>query len=225
MHPMTEHVKHRGYDNSRRRARADENRQHIIDVARELIVERGYHATTIADIAHAADVHADTVYQLVGRKPTVLRELVEQAISGVSIPVDAEARDYVIALRSEADPLRKLAIYARATRSIHERLAPLLRSLRDAAVTEPEALEVWREITDRRAANMRRLVDDLRLAGGVRDDLTVDVAADTIWVTNSPEVFLMLTVERGWSADAYEHWLIDVWSRFLSPGLADSSGA
>ena len=225
MHPMTQPVKHRDYDNSRRRARAAENRQHIIDVARELIVERGYHATTIADIARAADVHADTVYQLVGRKPMVLRELVEQAISGVATPVDAEARDYVIALRAEAEPLRKLAIYARATRLIHERLAPLLRSLRDAAVSEPDALEVWREISDRRAANMRHLVDDLRSAGGVRDDLTVDVAADTIWITNSPEVYLMLTVERGWSADAYEQWLIDVWSRFLSPGRADSPGA
>ena len=225
MHPVNEHVKRREYDNSRRRARADEHRQHIIDAARELIVEHGYHSTTISDIARAADVHVDTVYQLVGRKPLVLRELVEQAISGVGNPVDAEARDYVVAFRAEADPLRKLAIYAHATRTIHERLAPLLASLRDAAVTEPDALEVWREISDRRAANMRRLVDDLRMAGGVRADLSLDAAADTIWVTNSPELYLMLTVERGWTVDAYEQWLIDVWSRFLAPGQTAANRA
>ena len=30
---------------------------------------------------------------------------------------------------------------------------------------------------------MRLLVDDLRAAGGVRDDLPIEVAADTIWVS------------------------------------------
>ena len=219
MHPMTQPVKRREYDNSRRRARSVEKRQRIIETARNLIIDHGYHSTTIADIARGADVHVDTVYQLVGRKPLVLRELVEQAISGVGTPVDAEERDYVVAFRAETDPLRKLSIYARATRSIHERLAPLLVALRDGAVTEPEVLDMWREISDRRAANMRRLVDDLRRAGGVRDDLSLDVAADTIWATNSTEMYIMLTVERGWGADDYERWLVDVWSRFL---LADA---
>jgi hypothetical protein len=92
-----------------------------------------------------------------------------------------------------------------------------LASLRDAAVTEPEAQAVWREISDRRAANMRRLVDDLQAAGGVRGELPLDLAADTVWATNSPELYLMLTVERGWTADAYERWLVDIWSRFLLP--------
>jgi AcrR family transcriptional regulator len=225
MHPMTRHVKRRGYDNSRRRARSIEKRQRIIDAARELIVEHGYHFTTIADIARAADVHIDTVYQLVGRKPMVLRELVEQAISGVGTPVDAEQRDYVVAFRAETDPLRKLSIYAHATRSIHERLAPLLVAVRDGAVTETEVLDMWREISDRRAANMRRLVDDLRTAGGVRDDLSLDVAADTIWATNSTEMYIMLTVERGWTADDYEHWLVDIWSRFLLAATDPEPGA
>ncbi len=217
MHHMNDNVKSRGYDNERRRLRSGETRQRIIDSARALIVEGGYHSTTISDIARAAEVHVDTVYQLVGRKPVLLRELVEQAISGEGRPVVANERDYVLAFRAETDPQRKLAIYARATRSIHERLAPLLASVRDAAATEPDAETVWREISERRAANMRRLVDDLSAAGGVRDDLPLEVAADTIWATNSAELYLMLTIERGWTADAYERWLLDVWLRFLLP--------
>jgi AcrR family transcriptional regulator len=211
------HVKPRDYDNTNRRQRSDETRQRIIDTARRLMVERGYHSTTIAEIARTAEVNSDTVYQLVGRKPVLLRELIEQAISGTGEPVAAEERDYVIALRNEPDPKLKLAIYAGATRAIHARLAPLLAALRDAATTEPEALAIWREISDRRAANMRQLATDLQSVGGLRDDLPVDIAADTVWATNSAELYLMLTIERDWAPDRYEAWLVDLWSRFLLP--------
>lgn len=217
MHGMADLVNRRDYDNSGRRTRSAETRQRILESARSLVVEHGYHAATIADIADAAGVHVDTVYRLVGRKSALLRELVEQAISGTGRPVDAEQRDYVVEFRSEPDPRRKLAIYARATATIHQRLAPLLASLRDAAISEPDAESVWREISDRRAANMRRLVDDLDSAGGLRPDLSPDVAADTVWATNSAELYLMLTEERGWTALAYEHWLADLWARYLLP--------
>ena len=39
-------------------------------------------ATTVADIAAAAGVHVRPSYELVGRKPVILRELLERAISG-----------------------------------------------------------------------------------------------------------------------------------------------
>lgn len=217
MNLMTEYVKARDYDNTGRRRRSDETRQRIIDTARDLMIDHGYRSTTIAEVARGADVNADTVYRLVGRKPVLLRELIEQAISGTGQAVTAEERDYVIALRDEPDPRLKLAIYARATRAIHARLAPLLLALRDAADTEPEAQAVWLEISERRATNMRRFAQELRSAGGLRDDLPVDVAADTVWATNSAELYLMLTLERGWTPDRYEAWLRDMWSRFLLP--------
>ncbi len=132
------------------------------------MLERGYRATTIADIARRAGVHVDTVYALVGRKPVLLRELIEHAISGTDEAIPAERRDYVSAIRSEPDPRRKLAIYARATREIHARLAPLLLALRDASTTEPEARAVWDEISKRRAMNMRELAKELKSVGGIR---------------------------------------------------------
>ena len=181
------------------------------------MLERGYRATTIAEIARRAGVHVDTVYALVGRKPVLLRELIEHAISGTDEAIPAERRDYVEAIRAEPDPRRKLAIYARATREIHARLAPLLLALRDASTTEPEARAVWEEIGERRAMNMRKLAKELKSVGGIRTGLSVAEAADTIWVTNSAEVYVMLTTERGWPASRYEQWLTDSWSRLLLP--------
>jgi AcrR family transcriptional regulator len=214
---VEEKVKGRHYDNAGRRIQSAETRQSIIDAARMLMVEHGYRATTIAAIAKGAGVHVDTVYALVGRKPVLLRELIEQAISGTDRAVVSEERDYVKAMRAEADPVRKLTIYAGAMRRIQGRMAPLLLALRDASATEPEAKQVWQEISDRRAANMRLLVQDLASAGGLRSGLSIDDAADVIWVTNSSEVYVLLTVERGWPPDRYERWLAEAWSRLLLP--------
>lgn len=217
MGAMAEQVKPRRYDNRTRLERSDETRRAILDAAGASMLERGYRATTVADIARRAGVHVDTVYTLVGRKPVLLRELIERAISGTDEAVPAEDRDYVAAIRAEPEAQRKLAIYARATRNIHARLAPLMLALRDASTTEPEARAVWDEIGGRRAGNMRELARELAAAGGIRADLSIDDAADTIWVTNSAEVYVLLTTERGWAPDRYERWLADTWSRLLLP--------
>ena len=142
-------------------------------------------------------------------------ELIEQAISGVDHAVVAEDRGHVVAMRAEPDPAKKLVIYAHAIRETQERLAPLLLALRDASPTEPEAEQIWKEISDRRAANMRGLAADLRTREDFGRVLSVDEAADVVWATNSPELFVMLTRERGWSPNRYEQWLGDAWIRLL----------
>lgn len=179
------------------------------------MLEVGYRSATVAAVASRAGVNVDTVYELVGRKPVLLRELIEQAISGTDVAVAAEDRDYVKAIRAAPDPATKLAIYARSVREIQQRMAPLFLALRDASSTEPEARAVWEQISDRRAENMREFARDLRAAGGLRDDLPVDEAADVIWATNSSELYILLTVERGWSPDHFERWLTDSWQRLL----------
>ena len=123
MRAMAKEVKRRPYDAAKRQARSAETRQRILDAARERFLEGGYRATTIAAIAAQAEVNVDTVYQLVGRKPVLLRELIEQAISGTDRAVVAEERDDVRAIVAATDPVEKLTIYARAMRDIQQRMA------------------------------------------------------------------------------------------------------
>lgn len=204
----------RSYDNTGRQAQSEHTRRRILDAARDLLVTKGYRATTTAQIARQAGVHVDTLYALVGRKPEILRELIEMAISGVDRPLAPEERDYVQRMQAEPDPTRQLEIYAGAVAAIQRRMAPLFVALRDAASTEPEAEQVWQEISGRRAANMRRLVaglgDDV-----LRPGLGLEEAADIVWATGSSEMYVLLVDERGWSLDRYERWLADSWRRLL----------
>ncbi|HTF43111.1 MAG TPA: helix-turn-helix domain-containing protein [Terriglobales bacterium] len=212
---MAKTLRKRKYDSSSRQKAALATRQSILDAARKVFLEKGYAAATMPAIAQAAGIAMDTVYATVGKKPSLFRELVELAISGSDTPVPAEERDYVRAIRAEADAARKLRLYASALRSIQSRLAPLIRVLQEAAPLDPELDALWQGISQRRARNMRLLAKDLADTGKLRRDLSVDKTADIIWSMNSPEYYLLLVEQRGWSSDEFEQWLGDAWIRLL----------
>lgn len=214
MHLVERTVK-RKYDGSGRRASSARTRQRIIDAARTLVDELGYRRATVARIAERAEVSVATVYELVGRKPAILRELIEQTISGTDRAVGAEDREYVRQITAEPDAEAKLAGYAAAVTRILHRMAPLFLAVREASATDAEARSVWNEIIERRAANMRLLAADLAATGRLRPGLSVDEIADVIWATNSAEFYVLLTVERGWSDSLFEEWLTEIWQRVL----------
>jgi AcrR family transcriptional regulator len=205
----------RTYDSSARQKAAQATRQSIINAARLLFLEKGYAAATMPAIARAAGIALDTVYATVGKKPSLFRLLVEAAISGSDRELPAEERDYVHAIRAETDAARKLQIYAGALRNIQSRLAPLFQVLQGAAPLDPGLGALWQGISQRRAKNMRLLAKDLAATGRLRKDLSVAKAADIIWSMNSPEFYLLLVEQRGWSPEEFEHWLGNAWIRLL----------
>ena len=218
--PMSDDVKRqptgkRPYHSPRRLEQATATRRAVLAAARELFVENGYSATTVAEIADRARVSVDTVYATVGRKPALLRELVETAISGTDHPVPAEQRDYVTRMRAAGSAREAIAIYAQAITAIHQRMAPVFLALRDAATGDRACADLWAEIAGRRAANMRAWAADLRRTGELRADLTDDQVADIIWSMNSAEYWDLLVRERSWTPDQFSRWLTDAWMRLL----------
>jgi AcrR family transcriptional regulator len=212
---MAKPIKKRAYDSSSRKEAARLTRQAIIEAARRVFIDRGYAGTTMPAIAKAASVALDTVYATVGKKPAVFRLLIEMAISGTDREVPVEEREYVRAIRAETDATRKLRIYAAALRSIQERLAPLFRVLQGAAPLDPQLAALWGNISQRRTKNMCLFAADLAATGRLRQDLSVAKAADIIWSMNSPEFYLLLVAQRGWSPHEFEDWLADAWIQLL----------
>ncbi len=206
----------RRYHSPRRAEQAAATRHAVLGAARELFVERGYAATTVADIARRARVAVDTVYATVGRKPALLREVVESAISGEDRAVPAEERDYVRRIRQAGTAVEKIGAYAHAVAEIQPRLAPVYLALRDAATTDADCAGLWTRISERRAANMRLFVADLATTGQLRTDLSHDELADVVWSMNGPEYWVLLVERRGWTAQRFGDWLADAWTRLLT---------
>ncbi|GGM90829.1 hypothetical protein ACFFX1_19330 [Dactylosporangium sucinum] len=62
---------------------------------------------------------------------------------------------------------------------------------------------------------MTAFVGHLAAAGHLRGGLDPAAAADACWVLLSPQLYRLSTVDRGWTADAYEEWL----TRMLAASL------
>lgn len=205
----------RRYHSPRRTEQAAATRGAVLAAARDAFVSNGYAATTVADIARRARVAVDTVYATVGRKPALLREVLETAISGTDDAVPAEDRDYVARIRAASSATDKIEAYAHALVTIQARLAPVFLALRDAAATDPDSATLWTEITGRRARNMRDFAADLRATGELRNDLSDGDIADIVWSMNGPEYWVLLVSERGWTHERFATYLIDAWTRLL----------
>lgn len=204
----------RVYRSSRRAAQAARTRAAVVAAARELFASQGYAATSVAQIAARAGVAADTVYAAVGRKPELIRETLETAISGTDTAVAAEDRHYVRAIRAAPNAEDKIAIYAAAVAEIAPRTAPLHVALREAAAVDRACAGLAEELSERRAANMRLFAADLRATGSLRPDLSDDDVAAIVWSMNAAEYYLLLA-RRGWDAQRYGQFLADSWRRLL----------
>ncbi|HEX5189417.1 MAG TPA: helix-turn-helix domain-containing protein [Streptosporangiaceae bacterium] len=213
--PADEARQRKPYYSPRRAEQAIATRRAVLEAARDLFIERGYAVTTVADIARRARVHVDTVYAAVGRKPALLREVLETAISGRDQAVPATQRDYVARVEAARGASKKIETYVAALVDIQPRLAPVYLALRDAAATDPDSAATWRDISERRARNMRAFAADLRSTGELRTDLSDDDVADIVWSMNGPEYWTLLVIDRGWTPERFASHLTDAWQRLF----------
>lgn len=212
---VTEDVKRRRYDSALRSEQAARTRRAVLQAARELVVAQGYAKTSVAAIAARAGVAVDTVYASAGRKPAIMTQLVETALSGTDDVVPGPEREYVARIRAADGARAKLVVYAGAVAALGERVAPVHRALAEAAVTDPDCAALRASVDARRRANMLLLAAELRGTGELRDDLSDDDVADVLWAFNSAEFHGLLVGGRGWTADRFAGWLADGWCRLL----------
>jgi len=201
---VTEFVK-----TNRRTEQARATRRRIIECALELFLDQGYAATTLDQIASRAGVAVQTVYFHFGNKHTVLKEVMDVLAVGDDAPIPLLERPWVEQVRDEPDARRALGIWLRNGRVIFGRVAPMLSIVRDAAGADPEMAEQWRTNQHERYLAFRTLAEILAAKKALRRGLTVQKAADIIFTLDSPEVYLLLTVERGWSPAQWQSWLTD----------------
>jgi AcrR family transcriptional regulator len=203
---MGERVK-RQYDSSRRLAATRATKAHVVAVATELFIDHGYPATTISQIAQRSDTPEATLYRLFGSKRGVLKEVLDVAIGGDDEPIEYQNRPKVQAAFAAGDPGELLDAFAHLTRQVLRRSAALQNVLLSSAGVDAEAAEMLAVTRRQRHTGQSRIVRALVRSGHLRKGLAPAAVADIVYALMSPEVFHILTVERGWSEARYERWL------------------
>jgi AcrR family transcriptional regulator len=189
--------------------RARATRRKIVAAASELFIAQGYAATKLEDVAAKARVAVQTVYFHFTNKRTLLKEAVDVAAVGDDAPIPLLERPFVQQVRDEPDPRRALAIWLATGKEIFVRIAPIMGVVRDAAGADEAMAEQWAINQQQRATAHRALVDLLAEKGALRDGLSAGRATDIVFSLVSPELFLLLTVERGWTVDEWERWITE----------------
>jgi AcrR family transcriptional regulator len=207
----------RRYNATHRKAQARETHRKIIEAARQLFTERGYTGATIEAIAQAAEVAPETIYAVFGNKRALLARLIDISVGGDDEPIPILERPGPRAVMQEPDPHRQLQGFAQDIASILERVAPIFEIMRLAAKTEPDIAALLQALLKERFQNMTIFVQRLSDRGPLLVGLEVTQAAEIVWTLTSPEVFQLLTTDRGWSKAQYSQWLADTLTRLLLP--------
>jgi AcrR family transcriptional regulator len=214
---MVKGVKRRRYESPQRREQARATRLAILDAARRLFTDRGYGATTLQAIADAASVSVATVYAAFGNKRTVLKELVDVSIAGDDEPVAIIDRPWVGELRQEPDRARRVRIFAANGRRILERRSAVDGIVHAAAATDPEVAELRSELRRQRREGQGRLLELVAGPEGFRRDLAPGEAGDILFTVLSPEAYLTIVDELGWTPERFEAWSIEQIEALLPP--------
>jgi hypothetical protein len=98
-----------------------------------------------------------------------------------------------------------------------QRVSPVYALLRDAAAADDALREPLAADIDRRRHFQHALVGLIRAHGPLRDSLTADQAADTYSALANPDLYLLLTIHHGWTADHYQAWLATSLQHLLLP--------
>lgn len=202
----------RSYHSPARQAKAAATRARVIDAARDLFTARGYHGTTVPDIAAAAGVAVETVYRVCDGKAGLLADAVRAAVAGgaerAQTPVTE--RPAIRAMIEEPDPARVLERYAATQPGIWSRVGPLLRVLDAAADSDPALSELRDDLSSERHNGLRDGLGRLLEArGALREGLDAAHAGDIVYAVCGPDTYRALVGDCNWTKAEYRTWLTD----------------
>lgn len=190
------------YHSPRREAAAESTREAILRHARELFLTQGYGATTVPDIARAAQVATPTVYASTGGKAAMYVELLKPAIND---PVAGQA--VAAALRTD-DPLQVLVLCARGARTGQERYWELVYGLMRRPPEDELARQAVANVATKCLEALTGIARHLLDLGVLKTGVGLADVTDTLWFYFGQNAWCSLVGERGWTFDRAEQWLL-----------------
>jgi AcrR family transcriptional regulator len=198
----------RRYSSTLRSEQSALARSRILTAAGKLFLDHGYLGTTLAAIAAEAGVSVQTVYNVIGGKPAVLKAVYDVALAGDDEPVPMVDRPIYQAISTAPDAERCLVLYASLVRQIAERTTALIRMARAQAATgDKDLTEYLKTLDSELEFGARYMAGHLDEKFGLRPGLGTEAATDILWSLNGSDLSHRLVNERGWGWDRYQTWL------------------
>jgi AcrR family transcriptional regulator len=179
-------------------------------------MERGYAGATAEAIAAEANVAAQTIYAIFKNKKKMLISLMNVSpMTGLEDHTPMLERTAVQAVSEERDQQRQLQMFAQVVASNLDQVAAISEVMTDASKVEPDFDRILQKLHKQRLEHMTAAVQQIAVNGPFRANVDDKYALNTIWTLTSPDVFLLLTRDRGWSKEEYAEWLADMLTRAL----------
>jgi AcrR family transcriptional regulator len=212
----------RAYSSPLRADQAQRTRRRILESARELFVERGYAGTTVTAVADRAAVSPETIYLTLGGKRGLLEGVMDITGPHESIAEDDEWWHMVATRANASERLDKIVEYSCR---ILARTRPIHAIIRGAADKEAFAAELGRRLLHQRLTNQTDRIRDY-LGEALRPGLSTAEAGERYCALASPDLYYLLTVELGWTAEQHKRWLTELLhTDLLGPRGAQRGGA
>jgi len=202
----------------RRAQRRAETERRLLDSAAALFVERGYAATTLADVASHADVAPRTLYLHFATKAELLLRCIGAAIAGDTEQIPLADRPAMAETMTAATFDERVRLMAELTASLMERTGPLLDVAFQAA---PSDASIAAAAAAGRADTRRTLREFWHRA---HHDGLLPPSIDLEWLTETAtllahaETYLLIRKTTGWDTDTYRDWLSTTWHRLAAGG-------
>jgi AcrR family transcriptional regulator len=178
-------------------ARSRRTRAAVLDAARDLIAERGFAATTMADVAERAGVTRRAVYLHFATKADLLAALFDYVSDREQLAASLQQ------VWRAPGPVAALQEWARHLARFHPRIMDVDLAAECERSSDPDAAaHRAMVIADQRAA-CRRLVDWLHADGALAPSWTPATATDMLWALMSSALIRALLVDCGWSTSSY----------------------
>ncbi|MDQ6730338.1 MAG: hypothetical protein M3022_08545 [Actinomycetota bacterium] len=147
-----------------------------------------------------------TVRAVFKTKPNLVEHLLRLAIRGSDDELQLQQREAFQHMLAATDTDTLLDRLADLSESVHRRSWDVLEIVRGAASSDPAIAELLEQRRHARHANQKTVAKRLQELGALPDPITVETAADLLWLYTAPEIYQMLVIERNWSATRYRSW-------------------
>lgn len=196
----------KNYNSPLREEQARRTRERILGAARETFRDKGYGATTLADIAKAAGVAEPTVRATFKTKSNLVEHLLRLAVRDDDTETQLQDREAFQAVLAATDPETLLDRLADLAAAVHDRSWDVMEIARGAASSDPAIARIYEQRPQARRKNQRAVAKRLAELGALPNGTSVETATDLLWLYTAPEIYRMLVIERKWSPGRYRAW-------------------